>query len=285
MDRENRIQSFPLKTELSFQGEFQYREFISANVLALLEGRDEKLKDTYLILSAHYDHLGLGPPVNGDAIYNGVMDNAAGVAAVLEIARVLSSSEGLRRSILFVLTTGEEKGLLGSRYYVEHPAVPLYKTVANINVDGLASFDTFNDMVGIGADLSTLGIVLSSVLSKKGLRLSPVPSEFSQREAFTRSDQVAFAEAGIPALLVMDGLSHRHTSTDIALKRFLDWGNRIYHSPQDDLFQPLNLKAAKQHNMIILELCRALANSEEAPEWYPGSPFALARLQSIAEGR
>lgn len=177
MERQSHLHSCPLRTSLSFKGKFRERDFLGHNVLGCLEGADPELKKSCLILSAHYDHLGIGPPVRGDSIYNGVFDNAAGVAALLEIAAALSRLDPPpARSVLFIFLTGEEKGLLGSTYYLDHPAFPLYRTIANINVDGLAMFDTFNDAVGIGAEYSTLGETLSEVSAELGLAVSPIPS-------------------------------------------------------------------------------------------------------------
>lgn len=285
MARKERMRSFPLKAEISFQGKFQQREFISSNVVALLEGADPSQKDSYLIISSHYDHLGRGLSVAGDSIYNGAFDNASGVAATLELARAWSGRIPPRRSVIFLFTTGEEKGLLGASYYVDNPLVPLYKTVANINVDGLALFDTFNDVVGVGSHLSTLGDQFERFVQGKGLKLAEIPAEFGRAEAFTRSDQLAFAEAGIPALLIMEGLNWRNTGPEEALRRFVAWGQKIYHSPFDDMTQPLNWEAALQHTTLILEFCEWLANSRFQPEWYPGGPYIHARLRSIAEKR
>jgi len=285
LDRKGRIRSFPLPSQISFQGHFRQREFLSSNVVGLLEGVDPLQKDRYLIISAHYDHLGRGPSIQGDSIYNGVTDNASGVAAALEIARVWSGGEPPRRSVIFLFTVGEEKGLLGARYYVDHPLVPLHRTVANINIDGLALFDMFDDVVGVGSELSTLGEQLEEFIRRRGLRPAQIPAAFTRTEAFTRSDQQAFAEAGVPALLIMEGLSWRHFTPEEALRRFFEWGRKIYHSPFDDLSQPLNFEAALQHCNLILDFCQWLANSSFQPEWHPGSPYIHARLQSIAEKR
>src|SRR5690606_9692938 len=130
-----------LDTKLRFRGVFKEREFISPNVIGMIKGSDPDLKNTYLIVTAHYDHLGIGEPVNGDSIYNGALDNAIGVSVLLELARAFSSLEiKPKRSIIFFATTGEEKGLLGSSYYTKNPLVPLYKTIANVNIDGIAMF-------------------------------------------------------------------------------------------------------------------------------------------------
>lgn len=286
MEATNNLRSFQLAVAASFRGSFQQRDFLAPNVVGLLPGSEAQLNDSFVIISAHYDHLGIGPVIAADSIYNGVFDNAAGVAAVLEIARVLAAlPEKPKRSVLFLFLTGEEKGLLGSSYYVDHPVVPLYKTIANLNVDGLAMFDTFNDVVGVGAELSTLGELLEEVAAELDLRVSSIPAQFPGLVSFARSDQITFAKAGIPALLVMEGPEYRHTSREAGLQRLIKWGQEIYHTPFDDLRQPINLMAAEQHTQILLALCLALANSTNAPQWKKGVPYLAARLQSIAEKR
>ncbi|MDZ7269714.1 MAG: M20/M25/M40 family metallo-hydrolase [candidate division KSB1 bacterium] len=285
-ERVNAVHSFTLPVTASFRGSFQQRDFLAANVIALLPGSDPELRDTYVLVSAHYDHLGMGPAVAGDSIYNGVFDNAAGVAAVLEIARAFAGlKEKPRRSLLFVLVTGEEKGLLGSTYYVDHPVKPLYRTIANLNVDGLAMFDTFADIVGVGAELSTLGELLHQLAGALHLKVSPIPSPFADIAAFGCSDQVAFARGGIPALLIMEGMQYHNTPPAAGLQRMIDWGRHIYHSPCDDLRQAINRAAMEQHTRILFAFCHLLANLQTAPEWKKGTPYRNARLQSLAEKR
>lgn len=286
MERLNSVRSFALPASASFRGSFQQRDFLAANVIGLSEGSDPELKHTYVIVSAHYDHLGIGPAVAGDSIYNGVFDNAVGVAATLEIARAFASlPEKPRRSVLFLFLTGEEKGLLGSTYYADHPVVPLYRTIANLNIDGLAMFDTFDDIVGVGAELSTLGELLHEVAGELQLRVSPVPAPFAEASSFGRSDQVAFAHGGIPAILIMEGTKYRNTPSSAGLQRIIAWGQRIYHTPFDDLQQPMNLQAAQQHAQILFAFCYRLANLMAAPEWKKGTPYLNVRLQSLAEQR
>lgn len=286
MERMNSVRSFALPVSASFRGSFQQRDFLASNVIGMLEGSDPELKHTYVIISAHYDHLGIGPPVAGDSIYNGVFDNAVGVAATLEMARAFA---GLpvkpKRSLLFLFLIGEEKGLLGSTYYVDHPVVPLYRTIANLNIDGLAMFDTFDDIVGVGAELSTLGELLHEVAKELHLSVSPVPAPFAEAAAFGRSDQIAFARGGIPAILIMEGAKYRNTPSGEGMQRIIDWGRRLYHTPFDDLNQPMNLQAAQQHAQILFAFCYRLANLETVPEWKKGTPYLNARLQSLAEQR
>ena len=284
MAADQKLISFPLAASLSFKGEFIQRDFTASNVIGVLPGSDPKLSDSYLIMSAHYDHLGVGEKVKGDSIYNGVFDNAAGTAALLEIARAFSElPTAPPRTIIFLFLTGEEKGLLGSRYYLDNPVQPLYKTIANVNIDGLAMFDTFNDIVGIGAELSTLGDDLREAASINGLAVSPLPAEFTWQASFARSDQIAFAQAGIPSLLTLEGLDYRHSDRDSALARVLHWNRTIYHTPFDDLQQPIDEEAMAQHARLIFTLCRLLADRGKSPEWHPGAPYLYERLQSIAE--
>jgi len=284
MHRTHKMKSFPLQAKISFKGEFDRRDFIASNILGMIKGSDEELNDTYIVLSAHYDHLGIGFPVDGDSIYNGVFDNAAGVAALLEIAAAISSMEQKpKRSIIFALFTGEEKGLLGSRYYVDNSPVPLYKTVANINIDGIASFDRFKSVVGIGNEYSTLDKFLEKTALQNDLTVTDIPSIFKQTDAYISSDQITFARAGIPSILIFEGLDYENISTEEGIERFIEYSTKYYHTPKDDLSLPIYYEAVIQHTDFIMKFILAIANSEEEPEWYPSSPYLNIRLRSIAE--
>jgi hypothetical protein len=284
MNAQNRIISFPLKTSLTFNGEFKERDFVSPNIAGIIEGSDPELKNTYIIISAHYDHLGIGPADKGDSIYNGVFDNAIGSAALLELAKAFSSLPvAPKRSILFLLLTGEEKGLLGSTYYVENPLIPLYKTIANVNIDGIALFDRFKSIIGIGSEYSDLNDYLSETAAENHVGITDIPSQFVDYESFSKSDQMEFALAGIPSILVSEGIDYEHISKEEGLKEFINYSKNIYHTPFDDLNQPMNFDAAVQHLNILYDLCYMLLQSEKVPEWYPGVPFINARLRSQAE--
>jgi Zn-dependent M28 family amino/carboxypeptidase len=286
MKKNHAMKSFPLASRISFRGKFKERDFTANNVIGMLEGSDPELKDTYLCISSHYDHLGIGPEIAGDSIYNGVFDNAAGVAAQLEVARVLGNlSKKPKRSIIFLFLTGEEKGLLGSTYYTDHPMVPLYRTVANINIDGLAMFDTFKDVVGIGAELSDLELFLENVCRYLYFKISPVPTPLQFSEAFAHSDQISFAKAGIPSMLIVEGLNLTHFTRQEAFEKIVHWMNNYYHTPFDDLNQMINYPAATQHTEVILATCYIIANSATTPEWNPGIKYKTIRLQTIAEKR
>lgn len=275
------MRSFPLAASLRPRLASKERDFRAANVVGLIRGRDPKLSDTVVVVSAHHDHLGVGPAVDGDAIYNGMVDNALGVAGALEIARALAASaERPRRSVLVLLTTGEERGLLGSAYFLGHSPVPLGSLIANVNVDGLAFTGRFGDVVPVGGELSTLGGIVREVAQRLGLEVARPPAEFELAHWFAFSDQQAFAEAGVPAVLVNEGFTLDGLSREEAVARAVRWGSRIYHSPDDEPDQPLDFSASEQHAAFLLALVRAIADDTEAPRWTPGSPYALARLHS-----
>jgi hypothetical protein len=285
-DSEGRMRSFPLRSRLSFTGSFRERDFISYNVAGMLEGSDPLLRDSWVICCAHYDHLGIGPVISGDSIYNGLVDNALGVSVALEIARILARNEYRpRRSILFLFVTGEENGLLGSQHYCANPLVPLYQTTACLNIDGIAIIDEFDDIVGVGSWFSTLEQLLHRVAEESGLSLSELPPMVNHLEAFASSDQIAFAQAGIPAMLVMEGTSYRTLGKEEGFRRFIEWGRERYHTPFDDLSQPINSNAVSQHATILLAVLSALADTWEAPQWIRGATYINARLQSLAEER
>ena len=254
------------------------------NVAGVVRGSDPELQDEYIVLGAHYDHLGRGPAVDGDSSYNGVVDNAIGSAGLLELARTLMAApERPRRTITLLFTTAEEEGNLGARFFLDHPPLPLSKIVANINIDGLAFRDRFADVVGIGAELSDLGGHLHRAAELRGLELSR-PAELAVGdEAFERSEQAVFAEAGIPAMLVNEGLSWRRHPHDEALRMIMEWFHTRYHSPSDDLDQPLDFSASRDHLALIAVLTLMVADADLAPEWKPGVPYAYRRLLMLAE--
>ncbi len=286
MDRRGAMRSFDLDREMRFEGAFRERDFLSANVVGGLRGSDPLLRDEWVLVSAHYDHLGVGVPVRGDSLYNGVVDNAVGCAALLEIARVLSElEEAPRRSVAFLFTTAEEKGLLGARHWCEHPSFPLSATIANLNVDGLAIFDRFRTIVGVGAEMSTLDRHLEGVAASLGLEAKPVPRIFATEDSFWRSDQLAFARAGIPSIVVLEGLEFENLSHVEGVQSFIAWGQQRYHLPSDDLEQPIDRAACVQHVQVLTAMVGALADTLTPPQWRRFSPYANARLRALAEGK
>lgn len=282
----NKLISFEMETNIMFRGSYKDRIFTAPNVIGYLEGSDKDLKNTCVIVSAHYDHLGIGLPVNGDSIYNGVLDNSMGVAALLEIARIMSESDAKpKRSVVFLLTTAEEKGLLGSLHYLNNPLFPLYKTVANINIDGVAFIDNFKSVVGIGSKLSDLGKYLSEIAHKMDIEIEEFPTEFKEIESFNRSDQIAFASVGIPAMMVMDGTNYVNIDRDYGILKLNQYMSSIYHSPFDDLDILINWDAATQHTHILLNLIASLANSDYEPKWENWTQYYYEKIKITNEKR
>jgi len=280
----HKLTTFPLHGKLTFQGKVKQRDFVSPNIIGILEGQEPDLKDSYVLVTAHYDHLGIGPAVKGDSIYNGVSDNAAGVSALLELARVFSAPDIYRkRSVIFALLTCEEFGMLGSEYYIQNPVEPLYKTIANINIDGIASFDNFKSIVVLGKEFSSLSSLVYNVANRQGLRIEEIPKEFRSDNSFAKSDQFNFAKAGIPSALILDGIDFENLKPEEGIKRFLDYSINIYHSPFDDLNQSINFDASMQHIKLLYEVINELVNSEKEPEWNDNSPFKHARILSKAK--
>lgn len=274
MLNENNLKSFELKSKLLIEPKSVRRDFVSPNVLGYLSGNDSKTKNEFVVITAHYDHLGIGLPIENDSIYNGVFDNSIGVSALLELARLFSeNNNSFKRSIIFLFVTGEESGLLGSSYFVDHPPIPKSNIVANINIDGLAVIDEFNSIVGIGSKLSSLGEILTDVAEQSNLKVDEIPSEFDSFESFLHSDQLAFALAGIPSVLISDGIDYKHINHNEALFLWKDYINNKYHTPFDDLSQPINYKAVNQHIKVLYNFILKVANSENEIEWNSDSPY------------
>jgi hypothetical protein len=244
------------------------RRLESDNVVGILRGTDARLRDEYVVLSAHLDHVGRGKPVNGDDIYNGAMDNASGVATLLEVARRLGDSgAGLRRSIVFLAVTAEEHGLLGSRYYAAHPTVPASAIVANLNTDMFLPLFPMRSLIVSGVEESDLADDLRGVAQPAGIEILTDPEP--ERNAFVRSDQYSFIRRGIPALAFKIGWKPGSPEHE-TVKR---WRAERYHAPSDDLAQPLDLQAAEDFTRLYAELAVAVANRAMRPRWNDTSFF------------
>jgi Zn-dependent M28 family amino/carboxypeptidase len=227
--------SFPLVGTASLHETAKFAESQSPNIAGILRGSDPQLKNEYVVFTAHADHVGIGEPVNGDAIYNGAVDNASGTAALLEIARAFAETKDRpKRSLLFVAVAGEEEGLLGSDYFAQHPTVPASQIVANINMDGVSLFYDFKDIVALGSDHSSLIKQVDDVAQHMHLEVSPdlMPEE----NFFIRSDQYSFVKQGIPALSISEGFKTVDPSLD-GKKIAIAWETTLYHTPQDDMNQ------------------------------------------------
>ena len=239
------------------------------NVAGLLRGTDPVLRHQYLIVSAHLDHLGVGRPVNGDSIYNGAMDNASGVATLIETARAFKDGHVRpRRSIIFLAITGEEEGELGSAYFAMHPTVPVGDIVADLNTDMFLPIIPFKGVFAYGWDESDLGKDLLPVLKARGLENFADPEPEQVR--FIRSDQYSFIKRGIPAMAFKVG----YTKDSPEMKVVSEWLTNRYHKPSDDLEQPVNFQTAAAFNAMYFDIVRAVANRPTKPAWYPQSVFA-----------
>jgi len=264
---------FILKTKVAFNGILKQREFKSDNIVAVLEGRDPLLKDKYILIGAHYDHLGLGEPMDGDSVYNGVMDNAIGCAISLELARMFCLAEFRpRRSIIFAFFTGEEKGLLGSGYFTSHPSVDLADISAMINIDGLSAIGKFQSLIPVGGSYSDLGSVLQNVADEYGFETESIKIS-AYDLPFTKSDQLSFAQAGVPAIQVLEGYLYPDMSKSEALLKTQNWFNGYYHSPADDLKQNINFNSAGRYTNFMYLFINRLLNQADDPQWLQDSPY------------
>ena len=239
----------------------------SPNVAAALEGSDPALKSEYVIVSAHLDHLGVGAPIHGKTIYSGAMDDASGVATVLETARALSQGERPKRSMLFLVFTAEEKGLLGSRYFAGHPTVPESSIIADLNLDMFMPIFALKKLHVQGLEQSTLGDAARAAGAGHHIEIAGDPEP--DRNSFVRTDQYSFVQAGVPALAMKFGW----TAGSPEHKAWRAWLAERYHSTDDDLTQPVNLPAAAQFNAFFAGLARAVANDPARPHYLDTSFF------------
>ncbi len=259
---------FALPARLEAKAKVERASILSQNVVALLPGNDPVLKDEYVVFTAHLDHIGVGKPIKGDDIYNGAMDNASGVATLLDVAAMLTESgTKLRRSVLFVAVTGEEKGLLGSRFFAQSPTVDAQKIVANINIDMILPLYPFKKLSVFGGEESDLGDDAAEVARVSGVL--PRPDPVPERNVFIRSDQYSFIRRGIPSLMVMVGFDKGSPEEEIVMK----WLTERYHGPADDVNQPVDKQAAGEFDSLVAKLLARVANRESRPRWKESSFF------------
>jgi len=251
----------------------------SANVIGVVRGHDSKLKNEYVAISAHWDHLGIGVPVNGDSIYNGAADNGSGVASVLAIARAAAKMPTTRRSLIFLFVTAEESGLLGSQYYGEHPTVPSASIVADLNLDVVTVLGRVRDLDVMGDSKSTLGPMLASMIRSQGMRLSP--DAHPEAGHFYRSDHFSFAKVGIPSVSIGAGDDYVGKPKDFGEKANTDYNEHRYHQPADAYSPDFDLSGAAQISNIVLKFARTLANSPVTPTWNADAEFKAAREKSL----
>jgi Zn-dependent M28 family amino/carboxypeptidase len=262
------IPAFDLKGTLHAKAAVKREAFVAPNVVGVLPGSDKKLKSEYVIMSAHLDHLGVGRAINGDSIYNGAMDDASGIASVIEIARLMASSKAkLKRSVVFIALAAEEKGELGSHYFAAHPTVPRSAIVADINLDMFLPLYPLKVIEVQGLTESSLGDQVR--IAAEGLGVKVQSDQEPEQNRFIRSDQYSFIKEGIPALAFKFG--YEKGSPDETTRR--NWVRDIYHKPSDDLKQPVDKEAAAKFDHVIATLLERVANDPARPEWYKDSFF------------
>jgi Zn-dependent M28 family amino/carboxypeptidase len=263
-----------LKASLELTSEVKRVE--APNVVAILPGRDPKLRDEYVVYSAHWDHFGVGAPdKSGDTIYNGALDNATGVASVIEIARVLSQlplAQRPRRSFLFLITTGEEQGLIGSEWYSQHPAVPLAKTAADINLDSMNILGPTRDFVPLGAERSTLKNIVADIARERGLKISPDPRP--EQGSFYRSDHFPFAKVGVPSISLKEGNDYVGHTKEWGEQKFKEYNEAHYHQPSDEFRNDWNFQGMIQEADFALEIGRRVGDMLTLPRFNPNDEFA-----------
>jgi Zn-dependent M28 family amino/carboxypeptidase len=246
------------------------------NVAGILPGRDPKLRDEYVVYSAHWDHLGVGAPdKTGDTIYNGAVDNASGVASVLAIAealRKLPAAQRPRRSSLFLFPTAEEQGLLGADWYSKHPLVPVEKTAANVNLDSMNVLGITHDFIPLGAERSTLRTVVEAVARERGMRVSP--DARPEQGSFYRSDHFPFAKVGVPSISLKEGNDYVGRSKEWGEEQFKAYNTAHYHQPSDEYSDTWDFRGMLQEAEIAMAIGRRIGDMEQLPRFNPNDEFA-----------
>jgi Zn-dependent M28 family amino/carboxypeptidase len=264
---ERALPRFPLAVTIRAKTGVKRSSTRSENLAGVLPGSDTKLKNEYVVVSAHLDHLGIGESVNGDKIYNGAMDDASGIASLIEIARAMHESNARpKRSILFLAVTAEEKGLLGSQYFASHPTVK-GEIVADLNMDMYLPLFPLKYLEIQGLAESTLGDDVTAVAKEAGVIVQADKQPDHVR--FIRSDQYSFIKKGVPSLAFKFGWL-LGTAEE---KQFNDWYKERYHGVKDDVSQPVDAAAAAQFNAILVKLALRIADADSRPEWKSDSFF------------
>ena len=259
------MRGFALPVSLAAALNVEGKTVESKNIVGVLPGTDPKLKAEYVVLSAHLDHIGIPPPVNGDSINNGALDNASGVATTLEVARMFSVAKPPRRSLLFLIDTAEEKGLLGADYFARNPTVPLSAIASDVDIDmPILTYD-FTDVTAFGADRSTIGPAVARAAARMAIKLSPDP--MPEEGDFVRSDHYRFVEQGVPAVFLTTGFAN---GGEAATRDFLA---NHYHKPSDDLSLPIRYDAGARFAKLNYEVTRELADDDTRPAWNKGDFF------------
>jgi Zn-dependent M28 family amino/carboxypeptidase len=264
----------PLKAKATWKVANKWRRFPSRNVIAKIEGSDPKLKDELIIYTAHWDHLGRNPNLQGDQIYNGALDNASGTAALLELAEAFTKTRP-KRSVLFLAVTAEEKGLLGAKHYATHPLYPLERTLANINIDGVNVWGRTRDLGLVGVGQSTLEDVLKRFVEAEGRKL--LPEAEPEKGYYYRSDHFEFAKVGVPALYTDEGIDYIDKPADFGKTKRAEYIDKDYHKVSDEIKPGWDLSGAVEDIRLLFQVGQAVADGTETPQWKGGSEFKNVR--------
>ena len=280
------FQPVTLNAKANIEIKQQIRSFKSHNVIGKLEGSDSKLRDEYIIYTAHWDHLGRHPELQGDQIFNGAIDNASGVASVIELAGAFSKlNPPPKRSVLFMATTAEEAGLLGAKFYAEHPLYPLEKTLADINLDSMNVWGKARDIEDLSLGFSTLDDLLAAAAKRQGR--SAIPDSRPDKGKIYRADNFEFSKAGLPSLYIGKG-EHLLSRPETAPLRSDEFDSTDYHQVTDEVHPDWDLSGAVQDVQLLFEVGYEVANGDKFPEWKPRSEFKAKRdsmLKSVQKAQ
>ena len=274
------FQPVPLGVTASVRLRNKLRTVNSRNVVARLAGSDTALSDEYVIYTAHWDHFGIGTPVNGDSIYNGAADNATGTAGLLTLAKAYAAMPTPPdRSILFLAVTAEEQGLLGSQYYAEHPIYPLARTLAVINMDVLNTAGPTKDLTVIGLGASDLDDYATAAAAQQGRKLRPDAEP--EKGFYYRSDHFNFAKQGVPAFYSDAGVDYVGQPSDYGMKKRDEYTTMRYHKPQDEIQPDWDMRGAVEDLKLFLTMGYRIAEAQKFPEWKPGNEFRAIREKQL----
>jgi Zn-dependent M28 family amino/carboxypeptidase len=248
------------------------RPLDTRNVAAIVPGSDPKLKDEVVVFTAHWDHLGIGTPVNGDAIYNGAIDNGTGCAILMELARAWAAQpQKPKRTALFLSVTAEEGGLKGSEYYAAHPLYPLAKTAIDLNYDALYPWGRALNVVVTGAERTTVW-PLAQQMAKR-LNLAIAPDDQPEQGHYFRSDHFSFAHAGVPAFSIGHATEFAGKPAGWGEKAWAEYNTKHYHQPSDEYQEDWDFTALQQAAEYGFLLGKEIANQDKLPDWVPGDQF------------
>jgi Zn-dependent M28 family amino/carboxypeptidase len=252
------------------------RSFKSRNVIGKLDGSDPKLQDEYVIYTAHWDHLGRHPELQGDQIFNGAIDNASGVASIIQLAAAFTKlNPPPKRSVLFMATTGEEAGLLGAKFYAEHPLYPVEKTLADINIDTVNPWGKTHDIEDLSDNNSTLDDLLAAAAQRNGRVM--MPNSQPEKGSFYRADHFEFSKRGVPSLYTGGGKDFVGKPADFGQQKKDDYTAHHYHQVSDEVDPNWDLSGAVQDVDLLFEVGYQVANGDKFPEWKPGAEFKPKR--------